>query len=90
MVSGALTAASARIPTERWGKVTKPQGEGGKWAAEAWTMVDILAGPVTSTRCVGHLIRLVGDLAPYRHRPAIRVLTDRVHTLQHATGTRTT
>lgn len=38
--------------------------------------VETLTGEVDSARCVGHLARLVGDLAPYRRRPAVRQLTD--------------
>lgn len=45
--------------------------------------VETLSGEVDSTRCVGHLARLVGDLAPYRRRPAVRQLTEQ------ATGLRT-
>jgi hypothetical protein len=38
--------------------------------------VETLSGEVDSARCVGHLARLVGDLAPYRRRPAVRQLTE--------------
>ncbi|WP_280498901.1 hypothetical protein [Nocardia cyriacigeorgica] len=38
-----LTAASAPIPPERWGKITKPAtGDSGKWADEAWDMLDLV------------------------------------------------
>ncbi|MBF6416972.1 hypothetical protein [Nocardia cyriacigeorgica] len=38
-----LTAASAPIAPERWGKITKPaSGDAGKWAAEAWDMLDLV------------------------------------------------
>ncbi|MCM6777919.1 hypothetical protein NDR87_31525 [Nocardia sp. CDC159] len=36
----ALTAASVRVSPERWGKVTKPPADRGKWQAEAWDMLD--------------------------------------------------
>lgn len=36
-----LTAASAPVPPERWGKITKTGGaDGGKWQPEAWDMLD--------------------------------------------------
>lgn len=36
-----LTAASAPVPREKWGRITKPQGgDGGKWATEAWDYLD--------------------------------------------------
>ncbi|MGH3889238.1 MAG: tetratricopeptide repeat protein [Pseudonocardiaceae bacterium] len=38
--------------------------------------VGTLNGEVDSARCVGHLARLVGHLAPYRRRPAVRQLTE--------------
>ena len=38
--------------------------------------MQILTGEVNSPRCVGYLTRLVGDFAPYRHRPAVRQLTE--------------
>ncbi|MGH3867922.1 MAG: tetratricopeptide repeat protein [Pseudonocardiaceae bacterium] len=38
--------------------------------------VETLSGEVDSTRCVGYLARLVGDLAPYRRRPAVRQFTE--------------
>ncbi|HKR48275.1 MAG TPA: hypothetical protein VJT72_01630 [Pseudonocardiaceae bacterium] len=38
--------------------------------------VETLTGEVDSARCVGHLTRLVSDLAPYRRRPAVRQLTE--------------
>lgn len=38
-----LTAASAPIAPERWGKITKPaSGESGKWQGEAWDMLDLV------------------------------------------------
>ncbi|MGH3852985.1 MAG: hypothetical protein ACRDR6_05695 [Pseudonocardiaceae bacterium] len=48
--------------------------------AMATRAVETLTGEVDSARCVGHLTRLIGDLTPYRRRPAIRQLTE------HATG----
>ncbi|MGH3833950.1 MAG: hypothetical protein ACRDRS_26505, partial [Pseudonocardiaceae bacterium] len=42
--------------------------------------VQTLTGEVDSTYGVGHLTRLIGDLTPYRRRPAVRQLTE------HATG----
>lgn len=50
--------------------------------------VDVLAEQVTSTRCVGHLTSLVGDLAAYARRPAVRELSDRIRTLQSQTTAR--
>jgi hypothetical protein len=38
--------------------------------------VETLTGEVDSTYVVGHLARLVGDLAPYRRRPAVRQFTE--------------
>ncbi|MGH3866785.1 MAG: hypothetical protein ACRDQ4_11725 [Pseudonocardiaceae bacterium] len=38
--------------------------------------VETLTGEVDSARCVGHLARLIGDLTPYRRRPAVRQLTE--------------
>lgn len=50
--------------------------------------VDLLTEQVTSTRCVGHLTTLTADLAPYRRRPAVRELTDRIRSLDTATTSR--
>jgi hypothetical protein len=50
--------------------------------------VDLLTDQVTSTRCVGHLTTLAGDLTPYRRRPAVRELSDRIRSLHTATSTR--
>ncbi len=44
--------------------------------ALATRAVETLTGEVDSARCVGHLARFVGDLAPYRRRPAVRQLTE--------------
>ncbi|MBF6102390.1 hypothetical protein IU510_30715 [Nocardia cyriacigeorgica] len=52
--------------------------------------VDLLTDQVTSTRVSGHLTTLLTDLAPYRHRPAVRQLSDRVRALQAATSNRST
>ncbi|MGH3814315.1 MAG: hypothetical protein ACRDUV_18000 [Pseudonocardiaceae bacterium] len=38
--------------------------------------VDTLSGEVDSLRCVGHLRRFVGHLAPYKRRPSVRQLID--------------
>ncbi|MDQ3153993.1 MAG: hypothetical protein M3R63_20520 [Actinomycetota bacterium] len=38
--------------------------------------VETLTGEVDSARSVGYLARLVGDLGPYRRRPAVRQLTE--------------
>ncbi|MGH4016559.1 MAG: tetratricopeptide repeat protein [Pseudonocardiaceae bacterium] len=38
--------------------------------------VETLTGGVDSARCVGRLAQLVGDLAPYRRRPAVRQFTE--------------
>jgi hypothetical protein len=46
--------------------------------------VETLTGEVDSTYVVGHLAQLVGDLAPYRRRPAVRQFTEQ------ATGLLTT
>ena len=46
--------------------------------------VETLSGEVDSTRCVGYLARLVGDLAPYRRRPAVRQVTEQAaHSIQN-------
>jgi hypothetical protein len=50
--------------------------------------VDLLTDQVTSTRCVGHLTTLAGDLTPYRRRPAVRELSNRIRSLHTATSTR--
>lgn len=38
----ALTAASATISPEKWGKVVKSSPEAGKWQGEAWGMLDLV------------------------------------------------
>ncbi len=43
--------------------------------------VETLSGEVDSARCVGHLTRLVSDLAPYRRRPAVRQLVEQANGL---------
>ncbi|MDQ3274325.1 MAG: hypothetical protein M3Q39_04650 [Actinomycetota bacterium] len=43
--------------------------------------VETLTGEVDSVRCVGHLARFVGDLAPYRRRPAVRQFTEQAAAL---------
>jgi len=43
--------------------------------------VETLTGEVDSVRCVGHLARFVGDLAPYRRRPTVRQLTEQATAL---------
>ncbi|WP_158682389.1 hypothetical protein [Nocardia cyriacigeorgica] len=50
--------------------------------------VDLLTDQVTSTRVTGHLTTLLSDLTPYRHRPGVRQLSDRVRALQAATNSR--
>ncbi|HEY2763063.1 MAG TPA: hypothetical protein VGJ13_03490 [Pseudonocardiaceae bacterium] len=46
--------------------------------------MDTLTGEVDPARCVGHLARFVGDLAPYRRRPAVHEFTDRATELRAA------
>lgn len=73
VISGALTAASAQIPPEKWGKVTKPSGEGGKWAAEAWQMVDIIGelsfALLWKTALLSRFRLVASDVDPETGRP---------------------
>ncbi|MCW2937705.1 MAG: hypothetical protein JWN00_690 [Actinomycetia bacterium] len=39
--------------------------------------IDLLTAEVDSARCVGHVSRLVDDLAPYRRSPGVREFTAR-------------
>lgn len=42
-VESALSAAAATIPTEKWGRITKPVGGRGQdWQTEAWDMLDLV------------------------------------------------
>lgn len=69
----ALTAASTRVQPERWGKVTKPPADTGKWQAEAWDMVDTVGelsyALLWKTALLSRFRLVASDIDPETGRP---------------------
>lgn len=72
----ALAAASAPVPPEKWGRITKPAAgdrDGGKWAEEAWTMVSLVgelsAAILWKTALLSRFRLVASDVDPETGRP---------------------
>lgn len=73
--STALAAASAPVPPEKWGRITKPPAasDGGDWAPECWTMVDLVgelsAAILWKTALLSRFRLVASDIDPETGKP---------------------
>ncbi|WP_280185469.1 MULTISPECIES: hypothetical protein [Nocardia] len=70
-----LTAASAPVPPEKWGRITRPQQQGrdGKWADECWEFLDIVGelsfALLWKTALISRFRLVASDIDPETGKP---------------------
>ncbi|MFR9773064.1 hypothetical protein [Nocardia sp. SC052] len=70
-----LTAASAPVPPEKWGRITRPQQQGrdGKWSDECWDFLDVVGelsfALLWKTALISRFRLVASDIDPETGKP---------------------